>query len=142
MSIGGSCYFVTFIDDCTRHTWACLIEKKSEVFASFLRVKSLAERETGRKIKRVRSDGGKEAAWAILQEKHMPKFYWAEAVRIAVYLQNRASANGGVSPHELYFGKKPNFAHLGVFSSIAYVHLLKEKRRKLDAKVEKCILVG
>ena len=60
MSIGGSCYFVTFIDDCTRHTWACLIEKKSEVFASFLKVKSLADRETGRKIKCLRSDGGKK----------------------------------------------------------------------------------
>ena len=60
MSIGGTHYIVTFIDDYTRHTWACLIEKKSEVFASFLKVKSLAERETGRKIKCMRSDGGKE----------------------------------------------------------------------------------
>mgnify|MGYP000235154520 CR=1 FL=1 len=72
----------------------------------------------------------------------MPKFYWAEAVRTTVYLQNLASANGGVSPHELYFGKKPNLAHLTVFDSISYVHLLKEKRRKLEAKSEKCILVG
>ena len=32
--------------------------------------------------------------------------------------------------------------HLRVFGSIAYVHILKEKRRKLDAKAEKCILVG
>jgi hypothetical protein len=28
-----------------------------------------------------------------------------------------------------------------VFGSIAYVHIPKEKRRKLDAKAEKCILV-
>ena len=44
--------------------------------------------------------------------------------------------------HEMYFGKKPNLAHLRVFGSVAYVHVLKEKRRKLDAKAEKCILVG
>ena len=81
-------------------------------------------------------------ARAMLEEKHMPKIYWAEAVRTAVYLQNRTSANGGVSPHELYFGKKPNLAHLRIFGSIAYVHVPKEKRRKLDAKAEKCILVG
>ena len=31
---------------------------------------------------------------------------------------------------------------LRVFDSIAYVHVPKEKRRKLDAKAEKCILVG
>ena len=45
----------------------------------------------------------------------------AEVVRMAVNLQNRAYANGGVSPHELYFGKKPNLANLRIFSSIAYV---------------------
>ena len=60
MSIGGSRYFVTFIDDFTRHTWACLIAKKSEVFACFLKMKSLVEREMGKKIKCLRSDGGKE----------------------------------------------------------------------------------
>ena len=47
-----------------------------------------------------------------------------------------------MSPHELYFGKKPNLAHLRVFGSIAYVHVPKEKRKKLDATVEKCILVS
>ena len=71
-----------------------------------------------------------------------PKSQQAKAVRTTVYLQNRTSANGGVSPHELYFGKKRNLAHLRIFGSIAYVHVSKEKRRKLDAKAEKCILVG
>ena len=120
MSIGGSRYFVTFIDDYTWHTWACLIEKKSEVFSNFLKV-SLAEWESGRKIKCIRSDGKKEyfsdqflsylqkegiqrefsyrytpehngvaewknqtieeAALAMLEEKHLAKFYWAEVVR-------------------------------------------------------------
>ena len=45
VSIGGIHYIVTFIDDYTRHTWVCLIEKKIEVFASFLKVKSLAEKK-------------------------------------------------------------------------------------------------
>ena len=35
-SIRGSCYFVTFIDDYTLHTWNCLITKKSNVFICFL----------------------------------------------------------------------------------------------------------
>ena len=46
-----------------------------------------------------------------------------------------------MSAHGLYFGRKPNLQHLRVFGSIAYVHVPKEKRRKLDAKSEKCILV-
>ena len=66
-----------------------------------------------------------EAAWEILEEKHMPKFYWANAVRTAVYLQNRTFANG-VSPDELYFGKKTNLGHLRVFDNIVYVHMPKE----------------
>ena len=47
-----------------------------------------------------------------------------------------------MSAHELYFRRKPNLRHLRVFGSIAYVHVPKEKWRKLDAKAEKCILVG
>ena len=47
-----------------------------------------------------------------------------------------------MSPEELYFGKKPSLAHLRVFGSIAYVHVSKDKWRKLDAKAEKCILVN
>ena len=42
---------------------------------------------------------------------------------------------------ELYFGRKPNLRHLRVFGSIAYVHVPKENQRKLDTKVEKCVLV-
>ena len=33
-----------------------------------------------------------EAALAMLEEKSLPKFYWAEAVRTAVYIQNRTRA--------------------------------------------------
>ena len=42
----------------------------------------------------------------------------------------------------MYFKKRPNLAHLRVFGSITYVHVPKEKRRKLDAKPENYILVG
>ena len=47
-----------------------------------------------------------------------------------------------MSAHELCFRTNPNLRHLRVFESIAYVHVQKEKRRKLDAKAEKCILVS
>ena len=76
----------------------------------------------------------------MLEEKSLPKFYWAEPVRTTVYIQNRIRDK--VSAHELYFGTKPSLRHLRVFGSIAYVHVPKDKGRKLDAKAEKCILVG
>jgi hypothetical protein len=46
-----------------------------------------------------------EAARAMLEEKSMPKFYWAEAVRTAV-IQNQIGNK--VSAYERYFGTKPN----------------------------------
>jgi hypothetical protein len=81
-----------------------------------------------------------EAARTMHEEKSMPRFYWAEAVRTAVYIQNRIGDK--VSAYERYFGTKPNLRHLRVFDSIAYVHIPKEKQKKLDTKAEKCILVG
>ena len=43
MSIGGSQYFISFIDDFTYHTWIYLIEKKNEVFSCFWDFKNLVE---------------------------------------------------------------------------------------------------
>mgnify|MGYP000164383498 CR=1 FL=1 len=47
-----------------------------------------------------------------------------------------------MSPYELYFRRMPNLGHLRVFGNIAYVHVLDEKWRKLDAKAKKFILVS
>ena len=60
ISLGGSRYIVSIIDDYTRNTWIYLTEKKSEVFDYFRDLKSFVERETGRMIKYLWSDGGKE----------------------------------------------------------------------------------
>ena len=65
----------------------------------------------------------------------MPKFYWAEAIWTAIYIQNQISTTGEkVSAHELYFGRNPNLKHLRVFISIVYVHVPNAKWKKLDAK--------
>ena len=59
-TIGGCRYFVTFIDDYSRHTWICPMKSKSEVFSHFLKLKNRVENETNRKIRCLRSDGGQE----------------------------------------------------------------------------------
>ena len=51
---------VSFIDDYMRHTWVCLIERKSEVFDCFSNLEGFVEIEMGRKIKCLQSDGEKE----------------------------------------------------------------------------------
>ena len=46
------------------------------------------------------------------------------------------------TPEEVWTGRKPKFSHLRVFSLLCYVHILEEKRKKLDDKSEKAIMVG
>jgi transposase InsO family protein len=59
-SLGGSNYYVTFIDDATRKTWVYFIRQKSDVFDTFKKWKDLVENETGKKLKCLRSDNGGE----------------------------------------------------------------------------------
>jgi len=59
-SIGGNKYFLTFIDDFSRKTWIYLLKSKDEVFHCFKIFKAFVERQSGRLIKMVRSDGGGE----------------------------------------------------------------------------------
>ena len=63
----------------------------------------------------------------MLNDKHMPKSYLAEAVNTTVYPMNRCTTSEvhKVTPHEKH-----------------YVHVPDEKRKKLDPKSEKCIPVG
>ena len=58
-SLGGSMYYVSFIDDFYKMTWIYFL-KKSEVFERFLEFKALVENQTNRKIKVLRIDNGGE----------------------------------------------------------------------------------
>jgi len=48
----------------------------------------------------------------------------------------------GMTSEEKFTGKKLDFSHLRMFGCITYVHVVKEKRSKLDPKAEKCIFIG
>lgn len=85
-----------------------------------------------------------ESARTMLYAKAIPLNLWAEAVNCAVYLLNRntSSQTGNVTPFELWHGVKPSLQHIRIFGSIGYVHVPKEKRKKLDKKSIKMLLVG
>ncbi|KAL0380608.1 UNVERIFIED_CONTAM: Retrovirus-related Pol polyprotein from transposon TNT 1-94 [Sesamum angustifolium] len=85
-----------------------------------------------------------EMARSMLQEKNLPKAFWAEAVYTAVYLLNRCPTKAvqNMTPIEAWSGKKPSAKHLRVFGSICYVHIPTEKRHKLEEKTEKGIFLG
>jgi hypothetical protein len=80
----------------------------------------------------------------MLNEKNLPNYFWAEVVAIAVYTMNRTPTTivHGMTPKEKFTSKKPNVSHLIVFGYIAYVHVLDEKRSKLNPKAKKCIFIG
>jgi hypothetical protein len=59
-SIGGSRYYVSFTDDCSRFTHLYFIRQKSEVFEKFKEYKLVVEKQTGKIIKTLHSDGGGE----------------------------------------------------------------------------------
>ncbi|KAK3022595.1 hypothetical protein RJ639_046200 [Escallonia herrerae] len=118
-SLGGNFYFVSFIDDASRKTWIYAIKHKSNVYQTFKKWKALVENETGNK-------------------------FWAAAVDTVVYLINRSptsALNGGI-PEEEWSGKPVNYSFLRVFGCIAYAHIDKEERKKLDSKSQKCVFIG
>ena len=59
-SHGGALYFVTFIDDHSRKVWAYTLKTKDQVLDVFKYFQAKVERETGKRLKCVRSDNGGE----------------------------------------------------------------------------------
>ncbi|KAH9764272.1 hypothetical protein KPL70_001465 [Citrus sinensis] len=59
-SLGGARYFVSFIDDYSRKVWIYVLKHKSEVLGKFKEWDTLIENQTGKKIKRLRTDNGLE----------------------------------------------------------------------------------
>jgi transposase InsO family protein len=59
-SLGGSSYFLTFIDDRSRYTWIYFIRRKGDVFEYFKEFRIMIEKQTGKCIKILRSDSGGE----------------------------------------------------------------------------------
>jgi hypothetical protein len=59
-SLGGSLYYVIFIDDYSRNAWLYLLKSKDEVFNNFQEFKAEIENLTNKKIKTLRIDNGGE----------------------------------------------------------------------------------
>ena len=55
----------------------------------------------------------------MLNEKHLARNLWTEAVNTACYLINRVyfTKNTNKTPYKLYFRRKPNLGYLKIFGS-------------------------
>ena len=59
-SLGGTEYFLTFIEDFSHYTWVYILKKKDKVFKYFQECKALVERSSGKKLSILRTDNGGE----------------------------------------------------------------------------------
>ena len=66
--------------------------------------------------------------------------FWAEAV--ATTRMVTTALKDGLTPYQLWFGKKPNLKHIRTFRCMMYSHVPEGERRKLDKKAHKLWFVG
>ncbi len=71
-----------------------------------------------------------------------PETFWDTALEHAVQIQIRTALPGGPTPHELTYGRRPNVAPLRIFGCEALSYVEKQKRTKLQPKVERTIYLG
>ena len=85
-----------------------------------------------------------ESGRAMLHHAGMTYGFWEFAVSTAAYIRNRSPhrSNSYVSPFERLMGYAPETAYFKVFGCLAYRHIHKDHRRKLDPKAEKLVFVG
>ncbi len=82
-------------------------------------------------------------ARAMLSDARLPIRFWGEAVATACYLRNRTPIGPeGKTPFQAFIGRKPDLQHLRAYGCLAYAHVPKEHRKKLDSVRVRCILVG
>ena len=55
-SLGGSRYYITFIDDSSKKVWVYFLKNKSDLFETFKKWKAVVETETSLRVKFLRSD--------------------------------------------------------------------------------------
>jgi hypothetical protein len=114
------------------------------------RVRPQAEGTLHRLWRRVHRD---EVHGLLLKAKGLPRWFWGEAVDTVVYVLNRCSMKSidGMTPFEVWHGRKPAVHHLRTFGCIMYVrnttpHLLKLSKQStqplVDATAYQSIIVS
>ena len=59
-SLGGTSYFVTFIDNATSKVWAYAMKSKDKTFSCFKKFVSIVETQSGKKLKALHLENGSE----------------------------------------------------------------------------------
>ncbi|GJZ50418.1 retrovirus-related pol polyprotein from transposon TNT 1-94 [Tanacetum coccineum] len=151
-SIGGSRYYVTFINDNTRK---CLNSDNGREYSSREFIEYCAENGI-RMLKTIpetpQQNGVAERMNRTLNERaksmrlhaELPKMFWEDSVTTEAYLINRGPSMplGFRISEDKWQGKEVSLAHLRVFGCDSYVKVKDVAKDKLDAKSMKCTFIG
>jgi hypothetical protein len=85
-----------------------------------------------------------EAVKNMIHDQDLQMHLWDEAARTTIYVQKilSHSAQGFKNSEEMFSRKKPEVIHLKIFGCLVFVHILKERRTKLDPSGKKGIFFG
>jgi hypothetical protein len=83
-------------------------------------------------------------ARSLLKSWGVPTTFWGEAVATTVYLQNRAptKALDGVTPYEVWHGRRPDVLHLRTFGCAAFIKAANLHLPKLDDREMSVVFIG
>ena len=85
-----------------------------------------------------------EGVTTMLEESKLPLSMWYHALAALVHTRNRSpnSALGGNISFTCFYGKVPDVSYFRVFGCTAYVHVQKNKRKKLQSHTQRCVFIG
>lgn len=82
---------------------------------------------------------------SMLTAAQLPLTYWGEATLTAGYLYNLTITStllSGVTPFEMFHGRKPDVSHLRVWGVQCFAHVPVELQTKLGVKSRECLFMG
>jgi hypothetical protein len=81
---------------------------------------------------------------AMLLDSGLKPNFWGEALNTFVYIRNRCPHPllKNKTAYEIWTSRKPSIKHFRIFGSLAYVHVPKLKRNKLEPRAKLGIFVG
>jgi len=85
-----------------------------------------------------------ESARVMLHAKHLPYYFWAEAMNTTCHIHNRVTLRKGTTTnlYEIWKGRKPTVKYFHVFGSKCYILADRDHRRKMDPKSDEGIILG
>nr|GEZ63541.1 hypothetical protein [Tanacetum cinerariifolium] len=132
-SINGKRYVLVIVHDYSRYTWTYFLRSKDEtpkVLIDFLRLVQRGLHAQNRTIV--------EAARTMLSAVKVPMFFWAEAISIACFTQNRSLVipRHEKTPYHIINDRKPSVKFFYIFDSLCYIVRDGENLDKMKEKAK------